>query len=219
MLGFVSGIAVNEDVAVLIQSESASSSDADVDNCIAMDNVIDIDHSTEASVNVHPCMSHVHTNEEPSSGTATVPPTHPDDDVSTQGESLIVLNTCAELLRKLEAVRVSVLHLQYSMHAGELGVASVQTVDRSRRLWSWGNMNMPPMTPIVSTQRPQQELEEGERLSQDAISAGIHVFNGCCPPDDVNTTDDLDATDAPATDDLGATDGTPHADDAAESGL
>ena len=51
-----------------------------------------------------------------------------DDIVATE-----VLDTCAKLLEKLEVVRLSVLHLQYTMRVGT--ARPLEPV--SRRLWSW----------------------------------------------------------------------------------
>jgi hypothetical protein len=48
-----------------------------------------------------------------------------------------VLTTCKQLLVKLEEIRTSVLHLQYSIHAGELGTIAVDNRDRAQQLWSW----------------------------------------------------------------------------------
>jgi hypothetical protein len=229
------------DIAILIESESESSSDVDVDKCI--DNIIE---------------THVHNACEVSSGTATMPPIHPDDDVSAEYEKVVVLKTCTELLEKLEAVRLSVLHLQYSLHASEVCAVSTESVDRSRTLWNWDNMNivsmppngntvpsvttqrvgqeladtmervdmsrvmwsfdnMNPLTPMV-TEQSVEELEEGERLSQDAISAGINVFDGCPTDDFDDRTSRLQIERVP-TDAIDTTDATPHTDDAAESDL
>jgi hypothetical protein len=232
------------DIAILIESESESSSDVDVDKCI--DNVIETHENVDIlDMSFSP---HVHNACEVSSGTATMPPTHPDDDVSAEYEKVVVLRTCTELLEKLEAIRLSVLHLQYSLHASEVCAVSTESVDRSRTLWNWDNMNivsMPPngntvsmepngntvttqelgqefvdtmdmsrtmwsfdnMNPLIPIEQSVEELEEGERLSRDAISAGINVFDGC-------TTDDFDD----GTSKL-RIDSTSHTDDAAASDL
>jgi hypothetical protein len=220
------------DVAILIASESESSSE-----------------------------THVHDACEISSDTATMRPIHPDDDVSTEDEKVVVLKTCTELLEKLEAVRLSVLHLQYSLHASEVCAVSTESVDRSRTLWNWDNMNivsmppsgntvsmepngntvtthelgadmmervdmsrvmwsfdnMNPLTPMV-TEQSVEELEEGERLSQDAISAGINVFDGCPTDDFDDRTSRLQIERVP-TDAIDTSDATSHTDDAAESDL
>jgi hypothetical protein len=198
---------VNEtagDIAILIASESESSSE-----------------------------THVHDACEISSDTATMRPIHPDDDVSTEDEKVVVLKTCTELLEKLEAIRLSVLHLQYSLHASEVCAVSTESVDRSRTLWNWDNGNtvttqelgqefvdtmeqvemsrtmwsFDNMNPLIPIEQSVEELEEGERLSRDAISAGINVFDGC-------TTDDFDD----GTSKL-RIDSTSHTDDAAASDL
>jgi hypothetical protein len=202
------------DIAILVESESESSSDVGVENCI--DNTIET-HAHNISCEV-------------SSGRATMRPIHPDDDVSTEDEKVVVLKTCTELLEKLEAIRLSVLHLQYSLHASEVCAVSTERVDRSRTLWDWDNGNtvttqelgqeiadtmdmsrtmwsFDNMNPLIPIEQSVEELEEGERLSRDAISAGINVFDGC-------TTDDFDD----GTSKL-RIDSTSHTDDAAASDL
>jgi hypothetical protein len=59
------------------------------------------------------------------------------EDVSDNAVNAVMVHTCKELLVKLETVRLSVLHLQYALHAGALGVSAVETADRSQRLWAW----------------------------------------------------------------------------------
>ena len=49
----------------------------------------------------------------------------------------IVGDTCAQLLVKLETVRLSVLHLQYSMHTGDLADDAAAATARSDSLWEW----------------------------------------------------------------------------------
>jgi len=49
----------------------------------------------------------------------------------------IVADTCKQLLVKLETVRLSVLHLQYSMHTGDLADDAVAATARSDSLWEW----------------------------------------------------------------------------------
>jgi len=56
---------------------------------------------------------------------------------SNQAVRVVMVETCKDLLVKLETVRLSVLHLQYSLHAGALGASAVETTDRSQRLWAW----------------------------------------------------------------------------------
>ena len=53
----------------------------------------------------------------------------------TEGDPVTteVLDTCAKLLEKLEVVRLSVLHLQYTLRVGT--ARPLEPV--SRRLWSW----------------------------------------------------------------------------------
>ena len=68
---------------------------------------------------------------------ATVTPKNKDDDEHNEFVRNEVLNTCKTLLTMLETVRVSVLHLQYAVHAGETAAVQVETTDRSSRLWNW----------------------------------------------------------------------------------
>jgi hypothetical protein len=65
--------------------------------------------------------------------------THFEDDLQRDGSSAreVVVNTCRELLVKLEDIRTSVLHLQYSLHAGDIGDAAVESSERAQKLWAW----------------------------------------------------------------------------------
>jgi hypothetical protein len=69
--------------------------------------------------------------------TQTVPPMHLEEEVEDENARIVVLETCKQLLLKLEAVRLSVLHLQYSIHAGALGSAAIESDNRAKQLWSW----------------------------------------------------------------------------------
>ena len=63
--------------------------------------------------------------------------THFEDDLQRDGSRDVVVHTCRELLVKLEDIRTSVLHLQYSLHAGDLGDVAVESSERARKLWAW----------------------------------------------------------------------------------
>ena len=55
-------------------------------------------------------------------------------------ETASVLETCTELLIRLDDVRLAVLHLQYSLRVGTAGHREprpLETQDRAQRLWSW----------------------------------------------------------------------------------
>lgn len=61
-----------------------------------------------------------------------------EDDEPTHGEVKdMMAATCKDLLVKLETVRLSVLHLQYSLHTGALAEAATETAERSDKLWAW----------------------------------------------------------------------------------
>ena len=68
---------------------------------------------------------------------ATVSPQNKEDADKDDEVRQQVLETCTQLLLKLETVRLSVLHLQYSMHAGALASSQIESIDRSSRLWAW----------------------------------------------------------------------------------
>jgi len=76
--------------------------------------------------------------------------------------------TCKDLLLKLETVRLSVLHLQYSLHIGALAENETETVERSDKLWAWNEGG------VFSA-----ELAHGGRL-QGALH---NVFDGGFPAD------------------------------------
>ena len=68
---------------------------------------------------------------------ATVSPQNNEDADKDDDVRKHVLETCTQLLLKLETVRLSVLHLQYSLHAGALVSSQIESIDRSSRLWTW----------------------------------------------------------------------------------
>ena len=105
---------------------------------------------------------------------ATAPPMNIEDADKDDFVRNEVLNTCTELLVKLETVRLSVLHLQYSLHAGALGAAQLETTDRSSRLWAWDKSS--PLSDIFPV-----ESSPGLNISEEAFT-GIDVF-GVTPLD------------------------------------
>ena len=153
-------ISVNGDVAMLMHSESESD---DGLTCVVVDsgedgnvegieltgfvtfddkNTVKCETENEnmnmsTTKQYHPDS---HSNAKPSEAfqnTATVTPKNKEDAEHNEVIRNEVLNTCNSLLTKLETVRLSVLHLQYSMHAGEFAAVQVETADRSSRLWNW----------------------------------------------------------------------------------
>jgi hypothetical protein len=70
-------------------------------------------------------------------GTKYVPSTENKEDAINIHSKKVVLDTCQELLVKLEEIRTSVLHMQYSIHAGALGGAAVENTERAQQLWAW----------------------------------------------------------------------------------
>ena len=82
-----------------------------------------------------------------------------------------VLNTCAILLTKLETVRLSVLHLQYSIHAGAITNVQPETT-RIGSIWEWGHQT----TPLIDM------FPEELKLSDQALSE-LDIFGvaDTCP--------------------------------------
>jgi hypothetical protein len=66
-----------------------------------------------------------------------------------------VRETCAQLLLKLDTVRLSVLHLQYSMHAGGIGPVEEETYDRSKKIWSWDHAGVFATDPVNGLHFPR----------------------------------------------------------------
>jgi hypothetical protein len=110
----------------------------------------------------------------------------------------VVVNTCKELLAKLEDIRTSVLHLQYSLHAGDLGDVAVESSERARKLWAWNqgglfsaevstgvlegalqnvfNAGFPDTTDGICEIEPEESFNKspdgGEPDQEDSITAG-----------------------------------------------
>jgi hypothetical protein len=121
---------------------------------------------------------------EPPHSPATVPPKHVDDEAKDDYVRQEVSDTCAELLVKLETVRLSVLHLQYSLHAGALGAAQLETRDRSSRLWAWDKSST--LSDIFPTGVSEgSKTSEGFKLSEEAFSE-IKVFGGTDHSDNID---------------------------------
>ena len=110
---------------------------------------------------------------------ATVTPKNKDDDEHNEFVRNEVLNTCKNLLTMLETVRVSVLHLQYSVHAGETAAVQVETTDRSSRLWNWD-------TSLPSSDIFKFDVANELKLSDQDLSE-LEVFGADSQGDEVTT--------------------------------
>ena len=110
--------------------------------------------------------------EEP--GEATVPPMHTEESLKIEQTRAVVLETCAQLLKSVETVKLSLLQLQYAMHSCEMGVQTVESKSRSHQLWSWG----PSSGSTTAVVFPPNAVEE--LLPNDFF----HVFEGAI---DTNT--------------------------------
>ena len=114
---------------------------------------------------------------------ATVPPQHIVDEENDEFIRAHVLNTCAQMMHQLEAVRLSVLHLQYSIHAGDVGVASVEHTTRAGNLWTWdkpsvlGTIFVPDKPSVLDTIFVPEDTSQELEIS-DAEFSDIHVFGG-----------------------------------------
>lgn len=185
---------VSHDIEVMVESESASD-DADLEPDPPRDPCV----STDAT--------HVHTGGDTPDNvkcTTTVPPIHLEQEVEDENVRNVVLQTCKQLLLKIETVRLSVLHLQYSMHAGGLGVAPVETSDRSKQLWSWNHPGIFATDPVDGVQFPEgvftHKSEEDEfqiprdvfapsTLEELQLPGGIYdVFDIGSSPDTANVS-------------------------------
>ena len=68
----------------------------------------------------------------------TVPPMHVEEDRLNEQARIVVLETCSLLLSSVESIKMSLLQLQYSLHAGDLGVSTaIATKPPSRKIWAW----------------------------------------------------------------------------------
>jgi hypothetical protein len=117
------------EVEVLIQSESASEvSDLDIITLAATHGMADQNNSEHTSYNID-------------SVATTVPPINIEHESEEEYTEIVVIETCKQLLLKLEAIRLSVLHLQYSMHAGAVGASVPSTTPETsnvcKQLWGW----------------------------------------------------------------------------------
>jgi hypothetical protein len=79
------------------------------------------------------------------------------DDVRNSDEEefrLLIRDTCEQLLIKLETVRLSVLHLQYSLHAGAAQSTALQAEERSHNIWNWNSVGPSATTPVKGLHFP-----------------------------------------------------------------
>ena len=114
---------------------------------------------------------------------ATVSPQNKEDADRDEDVRNSVLETCTQLLLKLETVHLSILHLQYSLHAGTLATSQVECVDRSSRLWAWDQSSqLGEITPVgishplkFSEDEFPVEILDSFNLPDDVLS-GLDVF-------------------------------------------
>jgi hypothetical protein len=94
---------------------------------------------------------------------------HIEDDGGDMYTRKVVLDTCTELLLKLETIRLSVLHLQYSLHAGALGSAAVEATDRSQQLWRWGDGGFFPPDIVEHLRLASLRAETSAETTEDPV--------------------------------------------------
>jgi hypothetical protein len=127
------------DVEVLVVSESSSESSVH-DNIFFLPDSIILPSYTTISDNVD-C-----------SGTnTTTDDTHRSEDEALR---LHIRETCEQLLVKLETIRLSVLHLQYSLHAGVVQSGAAETQGRSNKIWNWDNPKADATTTVKGLHFP-----------------------------------------------------------------
>ena len=164
----------NGEIAVLVDSESESDDTPSVLDSLE-DNFqypvkedVPCIHPDSLVTPPHPEVIPVYQGLEPLHTTATTPPLNIENAEKDEFVRNEVLNTCSQLLVMLEAVKLAVLHLQYSLHAGELGPSHVETTDRPNRIWEWGTL--PPLGDDL-----YKEISDESGLSQDTLTK-IQVF-------------------------------------------
>ena len=116
---------------------------------------------------------------EPDQDPATVTPQNMEEDQTNEYVRNEVLQTCSTLLTKLETVRLSVLHLQYSLHAGSIAAVQRETTDRSSRLWAWDTSSDPSnyFTLDIPT-----ELQLSEKALAELDVFGVPTATETIPP-------------------------------------
>ena len=162
-------------VAVLIHSESESE-DEIVDSACAQTQTSDL-HGT--------CIDSGDTDD--SDNLRTHDLSEESNDIYTQK---VILETCAQLLLKLETIHLSILHLQYSVHAGALGSVKIEARDRSENLWRWKDggafssdivdqlrLASPSVKDNIETVSGNEEIVDAELLLRDCV---YDVFDGGC---------------------------------------
>jgi hypothetical protein len=164
----------NGEIAVLVDSGSDSDDTThvlgsldDTFQCCVKEHVPCM-HSDSVVDKTHSEVLPVYTGLDPLHATATTPPQNIENSEKDELVRKEVLHTCSQLLAMLEDVKLSVLHLQYSLHAGELGPSQVGATDRSSRLWEWSTL--PPLGDNL-----YNEISDESVLSPDTL-ANIQVF-------------------------------------------
>ena len=180
----------NGEVAVLIDSESGSESDHITPVLDSLEDTFQYPvgenvpcmHPNSSVTPPHSEVIPVYQGLDPLHATATALPQNIENAEKDELVRNEVLNTCSQLLVMLEDVKLSVLHLQYSLHAGDLRPSYVEEIDRSNRLWAWDTL--PPLgdtsPPLGDTLPPlgddlYKEILEDSGLSQDTLPK-IQIF-------------------------------------------
>ena len=132
----------------------------------------------------------------------TVPPMHVEEEIKNEEARVTVLNTCSQLLLSVEAIKMSLLQLQYSLHAGDLGVPTAETKNPSRRIWGWDHPDvLAEQTPEFAGNVFDPANIVGEELT---LPHGVYdVFEGGCITINSDVIDDV----ADVPDDLAQTTG------------
>ena len=119
---------------------------------------------------------------------ATVPPMHLEEEKNNEQARVVVLETCAQLLLNVEAIKLSLLQLQYSVHAGDIGTSNTEAKIRSHQLWSWDKRSVE--TEVDSSTQFQLNVFPCNAVEELTLPKGIYdVFEGGCitidtePPD------------------------------------
>ena len=152
------------------------------------------------------------------------PPVQHNDDPCDSNDKDVVREMCKKLLVKLDEIQASVLHLQYSLHAGDIAEAAVERSDRAQQLWAWDkgglfsaevssgiiiqgvldnvfNAGFPDTTDgIVKTESEADTDEESEKTPEEAEIGAADLSTAelfaADSPDGGPTTSDRDDTDA-----------------------
>ena len=143
-------------------------------------NSIDADPNEHAANNIGGC-------------SATIPPSYIERDIDEKHSHAFVVDTCEQILMKLDTVRLSVLHLKYSML--NAGSRTPTSINPCKQLWAWegggvfaDDVVKGPYLPGISPgedSRDEQDLLEKEEECQDDLSgdANFHIPSDIFSPD------------------------------------